>query len=426
MLASHRLLRLCLSRQVGSGGHRKAFTPKSPTSRLSRLTQRQQGAQQSFRRPLCHGSLVREAEQTGSVEQLLETEGFLPGTFRTGENRLLCPRCRGGSSGEYSLSLRVSHDRAWALWNCFRATCGWRGHKGAPPPRDAVQMEPRVGSSEVGRWGPSGANRAEGNSVRSSSSRVEEAPPLPLDCLSQPDDEVLRWFRSRGISERTVSRNRVAQTMIFSPHHRCKVKAIAFAYSAAFGDAVVNIKYRTMDKRFWQVRGAPKVLYGLGDIRDARSIVIVEGEMDKLSVDEAGIKGCVSVPDGAPSQPTPPHRVIDPSQDKGYRYLWNSRDILDKVQHIVVATDSDGPGRALCDDLIRRLGAERCRRLEWPRAKDGHQYKDANEVLVAEGSTVLRECITETFRTFPDYAKHLTLRRRPTRPASNIVTPSRR
>jgi hypothetical protein len=48
-------------------------------------------------------------------------------------------------------------------------------------------------------------------------------------------------------------------TLPRAPH----AQAIAFPY---YRDGVlVNVKYRTLDKKFWQVKGAEKVLYGLGE-----------------------------------------------------------------------------------------------------------------------------------------------------------------
>ncbi len=89
--------------------------------------------------------------------------------------------------------------------------------------------------------------------------------------------------------------------------------ALAFPYYR--NGQIVNIKYRTPDKKFWQVKGAEKILYGLNDIKDANEIIIVEGEIDKLSLFEAGIRNAVSVPDGAPAKVSrdgvpPPEEVM--------------------------------------------------------------------------------------------------------------------
>ena len=41
---------------------------------------------------------------------------------------------------------------------------------------------------------------------------------------------------------------------------------------------VANVKYRTLDKRFRQVKGADKILYGLDDAVGQDTIIIVEGK----------------------------------------------------------------------------------------------------------------------------------------------------
>ena len=71
---------------------------------------------------------------------------------------------------------------------------------------------------------------------------------------------------------------------------------------------LVNVKYRSLDKEFSQVPRAEKVLFGLDDCIGASEIIVVEGEMDKLALEEAGFRHVVSVPDGAPPrcpQPVP-------------------------------------------------------------------------------------------------------------------------
>ncbi|KAJ0018808.1 hypothetical protein Pint_11361 [Pistacia integerrima] len=52
----------------------------------------------------------------------------------------------------------------------------------------------------------------------------------------------------------------------------------------------------------FQDKDTDKVFYGLDDIEGESDIIIVEGEMDKLSMEEAGFCNCVSVPNGAPTQ----------------------------------------------------------------------------------------------------------------------------
>ena len=87
------------------------------------------------------------------------------------------------------------------------------------------------------------------------------------------------------------------------------------------------------------------MLYGLDDVRGAPEVVIVEGEMDKLALEEAGLRNVLSVPDGAPRE-VRAGDVPPPDADTKYAYLWNCRAVLDQAARIVLATDGDAPGQA--------------------------------------------------------------------------------
>jgi hypothetical protein len=54
-----------------------------------------------------------------------------------------------------------------------------------------------------------------------------------------------------------------------------------------------------------QVKGAEKIFYGLDDIADSKTIIIVEGEIDKLAMEEAGYLNVVSVPGMLPQSTQP-------------------------------------------------------------------------------------------------------------------------
>ena len=79
------------------------------------------------------------------------------------------------------------------------------------------------------------------------------------------------------------------------------------------------------------------------------------GEIDKLSLEEAGFRNVVSVPDGAPAK-VKEGALPKPDADTKYSYLWECRAVLDQASRILVATDNDAPGHALAEELARRLG----------------------------------------------------------------------
>ena len=110
----------------------------------------------------------------------------------------------------------------------------------------------------------------------------------------------------------------------------------------------------------------------------------------------------MSVPDGAPQKVKAGE--VDPEDNAKFEYVWNCKAELACVTKIILACDADGPGRALEEELARRLGRERCWRVAWPDGNDV-QLKDANEVLVGCGAEVLRECI-EAAQPYPIRSLH--------------------
>lgn len=187
----------------------------------------------------------------------------LPGQF----HNLFCPKCKGGHLKERSLSFHIISDGEFAMWRCFRAKCGWAG---------------LVFADDKELFGGVGANAKSYRQIAEGS--------LGLEPLSP---KLIAYFRERLISEKTLSRNAVRQLSD-------NKTVIAFTYKQ--NGLLVGCKYRTTDKRFWQGKGTDKILYGIDDISQASEIIIVEGEIDKLSLEEAGFRNCVSVPVGAPGK----------------------------------------------------------------------------------------------------------------------------
>jgi twinkle protein len=193
---------------------------------------------------------------------------------------------------------------------------------------------------------------------------------------ASPLSETARaWFTQRGITEPVLTRNRISATKVYMPQVSAEVGAIAFPYLR--GGEVVNCKYRDREKHFRMESGAERIVYGLDDVQG--TTIIVEGEMDKLSVEVAGLQNCVSVPDGAPA---PGSKNLDSK----FQYLADAK--LQAVDLWIIAVDNDAPGLCLRDELVRRFGAEKCLIATWP---DG--CKDANDVLVQFGPAKLKECI---------------------------------
>ena len=200
--------------------------------------------------------------------------------------------------------------------------------------------------------------------------------------------EHMKFLETRGIDVETAMRAGVT-TMSGEGGHW-----LAFPYADPETGDQVNCKYRlTSRKAFRMDEGAPLLLWNLRCFTDAElfkpsePVIITEGEMDALSAMTAGFTRVLSVPNGAPAKAT--EGAIDPANDAArYAPIWNARRLLDRVQTFIIATDADEPGRILAAELVRRLGAERCRFVDYPAG-----MKDLNDVLVAHGEAGVTRCI---------------------------------
>ena len=182
-------------------------------------------------------------------------------------------------------------------------------------------------------------------------------------------DRVIKWFESRGISQKTLVKMKVTEGVEYMPQTGKNENTIKFNYF--INNELINIKYRDGRKNFKLVKGADKVFYNIDNTINSEYVVIVEGEMDALSYVESGILSVVSVPNGATINNT------------NLDYLDSCIDYFDSKEKIILAVDTDEAGVTLKQELIRRLGAERCFTVEFG------IHKDANEFLVANGCDTL-------------------------------------
>lgn len=159
---------------------------------------------------------------------------------------------------------------------------------------------------------------------------------------------------------------------------------------------IVNSKTRTIakpgveyEKRFFQEANAVKCFYNFDAITDptlaSEPLIITEGEPDAWSFLQAGFARTVSVPDGAPQEAA--EDVIRDRETK-YSYVFDALPLLKDVKEIILATDNDGPGHILRDELAHILGRARCKWLPYPKG-----CKDANETLMKFGIQGVRECV---------------------------------
>ena len=277
----------------------------------------------------------------------------LPSKGRSGQTHTQCPSCSSQRKKKKAACLSVNIDEG--IWLCHH--CGWAGTLANG--RDNV--------------GPSALHWRKPKYVKPES--------IPASSLKP---EIVKWFDKRGISETTLEETKIGQRKVYMPQLEDFTMAVAFPYFK--NGELINVKYRDSKKNFRLEAGAQRCFYGIDDIEGENiNVVIVEGEIDKLSLWEAGIRTCLSVPDGAPP-------VNSTDYSSKFDYLndpWLHSEKFKNVDKFIIAVDNDEPGNKLEEELSRRLGKDRCHKVVWP---DG--CKDSNEVLVKYGKTVLSECVS--------------------------------
>lgn len=262
----------------------------------------------------------------------------VPYRRRNGNVKCVCPNCKNsGRSHPEDKSLSVNLDTG--VWHCHY--CGWSG----------------------------GLRGYEGRRILMKKS-YRRPSPLQETGLSQ---KLINYCSLRGISLETLQAMHIAEGKEFMPQAGKEMNTVQFPYYLE--GELINVKYRTGDKKFKMVAGAELIPYNIDGIKDKEEAIIVEGEWDALSFIEAGIENVVSVPNGANAN-------LEWLDD--FMEGW-----FDDKATIYIAVDNDEKGLELRDELVRRFGAERCMVVEWSAG-----CKDANDQLKEFGSESLRNCVT--------------------------------
>lgn len=201
----------------------------------------------------------------------------------------------------------------------------------------------------------------------------------PAPRLTKVNDDTIRYFATRGISNNTLLRLHITESIEWMPKGGDNTRVICFNYIR--DGEIINIKFRAKDKDFRLNKNSELIFYNLDSIKDETAAIIVEGEIDCLSLHESGIYNVVSVPNGA---------GIGQLQLKYLDSCW--QDFEDKTR-IILFTDNDAPGIALQNELARRLGKDRCYKVQYPEG-----CKDANEILLKHGKPMLQSIIEAATR----------------------------
>ena len=281
------------------------------------------------------------------------------------QQKVICPKCshtRSKNRNEPCLSVNLHDDMA--MWHCHH--CEWKGavHDNIIKPNQFSKFK-----------------------------RKENIMPF-IPKKQTLSDEAYNWLVKRQIDPTTIT-----EMKLYTHNEK-----LCFPYY--LDGKVVNIKYRSKDKRFHQEKDAMKCLYNSDNLKKVwkdnpetkKRVIFVEGEMDVLSLIQIGIKDVVSLPDGAPKTPKFDMKDKRFSAFEQTEWIW-------EAEEVIIATDNDEAGKALGLELIHRFGRDICKVVEFPTYKDAttdeeKQVKDANDCLIMFGEEKLGMTIANA-KEFP-------------------------
>lgn len=301
-------------------------------------------------------------ENMQQAVRALANKHFAPYKIRNGELiPRYCPFCDGGENRDQETFAVGLYNGAY---NCKRGQCNKSGSF-------------RELCNYFGETAPEITSSNLFGSSKKLYARPSEEDLLPIT------EEAVKYFERRRISKATLDAFKVASdkngNIVFPFYRDNKLIYVKFREPRPYNKSTAK------RAKEWQMSNTQPILFGMDMVSFHKPLIITEGEIDALSLYEAGITNVVSVPCGCNNMDW-----VD------ICWTW-----LEKFQQIILFGDMDEPGIAMMSTLMSRLGEDRCMiPSEYPEAiVDGKDFnricKDANEILIAYDKETLKAIVDQ-------------------------------
>jgi len=201
-----------------------------------------------------------------------------------------------------------------------------------------------------------------------------------------PRETAIAYLSNRGISKEIAERYEITASEN-QPH------IMIFPFFNEYGK-LEFVKYRNMrfkkgrDKsKEWCEEGCKPILFGMKQCVDFSTLIITEGQIDSLSVAQAGFNNAVSVPTGA----------------RGFTWFPNCYEWVKKFDTVIVFGDMEKGHMTLLDELLQRLP----NKVKAVRKEDYMGEKDANDILRTFGAEAIADCVNNAQEPGIDYVIEL-------------------
>lgn len=258
-----------------------------------------------------------------------------------------CPYCRSDKDRDtFAINLETG------MFKCMRASCGAHGNM-LTLHRDF--------------------NFSLGTEVNEYYDRTRQFRTFPKKEKPVPKPQAVKYMANRGITETICSKYNIT-----SSKDDENILVFPFYDDA---DNLTFIKYRKTNydpdkdkNKEWCMRDTKPILFGMSQCNlDNKTLIMTEGQIDSLSVAQAGFENAVSVPTGKNGFSWIP-------------YCWNW---LQKFDTLIIFGDKENDSITLLEDMSIRFNGL----VKHVRVEDYRDCKDANEILQKYGPEQIKQCI---------------------------------
>lgn len=278
------------------------------------------------------------------AERFAREQGI--GTRRSREELIFkkCPYCGETTSDRNKFSINLTTGQ----FHCFRASCNANGNM--------ITLSKDF-------------NFSLGNEVDEYYRSIRRFRNISHHPKPESKPAAVSYMESRGISEEVTNRYNITV-------QKNDENILVFTFYDEH-NTLCFVKYRRTDfdkekhkSKEWCEADCKPILFGMNHCNmDNDTVVITEGQMDSLSLTEAGIENALSVPIGANGFTWIP-------------YCWN---FLHKFKHIIVFGDYENDHMTLLTELAQRFRGM----VKHVQPEDYLGCKDANEILLKHGKAAL-------------------------------------
>ena len=259
-----------------------------------------------------------------------------------------CPYCRNRTNDKDTFAINLET----GMFKCMRSSCSAKGNM--------LTLHKDFGFSL-------------GTEVNEYYDRSRQFRTFPRKEKPVPKDSALEYMRKRGISAETCNK-------YFVTVDKDNNNILVFPFYDE-KDELTFIKYRKTDfdpakdkNKEWCMRDTKPILFGMSQCNlRKKTLIMTEGQIDSLSVCEAGFENAVSVPTGK----------------NGFSWVPYCWDWLGNFDTLIIFGDKEGESITLLEEMSARFhGLVKHVRLE-----DYKDCKDANEILQKYGVEQVQACI---------------------------------